>query len=223
MRYLITAITPQKRNPDRVSLYLDGEFAFGLSKIVAAWLKVGDQLDQEKIDILKKKDAYEVGYQKAIHYIEYRSRTEKEIIQKLEKEGFDSTIIDLLIERLKEQKLIEDQSYSFNWVQSRGQFRPRGRRLLAHELRQKGIADEVIQLALAEVDDEQLAVQAANKYARRLENLEYQKFREKLGAYLLRRGFGYSTVSKVIPQIWEKNHLASEKPTSENGDIDHEW
>ncbi len=49
----ITAIEPQQKNPQRVNIYLDGEFAFGLAAVVAAWLKVGQELGEEKIASLK--------------------------------------------------------------------------------------------------------------------------------------------------------------------------
>ena len=53
MNHRITAIQAQKRNPQRVSVFLDGEFAFGLSRIVAAWLAVGQEISDEKIALLK--------------------------------------------------------------------------------------------------------------------------------------------------------------------------
>ena len=45
----ITALTAQKRNPNRVNIYIDGEYAFSLARIVAAWLRVGQELDEEKL------------------------------------------------------------------------------------------------------------------------------------------------------------------------------
>ena len=45
----ITAIEPQKRDPDRVNIHLEGEYAFSLARIVAAWLQVGQDLSEEKI------------------------------------------------------------------------------------------------------------------------------------------------------------------------------
>ena len=58
----ITAIEVQKRSPNRVNIHLDGEFAFGLARIVAAWLRVGQDLSEEKIEQLQADDARERAY-----------------------------------------------------------------------------------------------------------------------------------------------------------------
>lgn len=83
MEGTITAIKGQKRNPNRVSIELDGEYAFGLSRIVGAWLKIGDYLTEEKVKTLLEKDSNEVAFQKAVMLISHRPRTEYEIRQKL--------------------------------------------------------------------------------------------------------------------------------------------
>ncbi len=62
----ITALKAQKKNPNRISVYLDGEYAFGLARIVAAWLRIGQLLSEEDIDRLKQQDTLEVAYPKGI-------------------------------------------------------------------------------------------------------------------------------------------------------------
>ena len=83
MAQRITAIEPQQKNPQRVNIYLDGEFAFGLAVVVAAWLKVGQELGEEKIASLKMQDEREVTYQKALHFLSYRPRSSAEVRQNL--------------------------------------------------------------------------------------------------------------------------------------------
>jgi regulatory protein len=85
--------------------------------------------------------------------------------------------------------------------------------MLAMELRQKGVADDTIQAALADgEDDATLAFQAATRYAHRLDDLEWQKFREKLGSFLLRRGFSYDIIRTVVQQVWDEMHPAGFDP-----------
>ena len=62
-----------------MNIYLDGEFAFGLARITAAWLKVGQELGDEKIDKLQAEDARERAYQQALLFLSYRARSEEEI------------------------------------------------------------------------------------------------------------------------------------------------
>jgi len=201
----ITALKAQKKNPNRINVYLDGDFAFGLTRIVAAWLSVGQDLDDEQINRLQSQDAGEVALDKAVKFISYRSRTESEIRRKLSVKGFSDEEIDKALDRLRSNGLVADEQYARSWVESRSASRPRSRRLMAMELRQKGVSDSDIEKALEETeDDDKLAYQAATRYAHRLANLEWDKFRERLSAFLLRRGFAYGTISPFVRRVWSE-------------------
>ena len=211
----ITALTVQKRNPDRVNVYLDGEFAFGLSRIVAAWLEQGRSLSQQEIEELVRKDTSEVAFQKAIKLLDYRPRTGQEIRQKLHQKGFEPGQIEQVVERLISTHLIQDEKFAALWVESRNQFRPSSQRVLRYELRSKGIDEEIIEEALqGSVEDLELAQRAAQKMVRRLANLDWQEFRKKLSAFLARRGFSYETVAQVVKTSWDE--LQSEATILEN-------
>lgn len=205
MEQKITALKVQKRNPNRVSVYLDGEFAFGLSKIVAVWLRVGQELSEAKIASLQAQETLEVAYQQALNFLSYRPRSEQEVAKKLYEKGFDDNVVSETIKRLQEDRFLGDEQFAKLWVENRSTFRPRSHRLLKLELRQKGISDDHIQSALAEAGDEsKLALDAAIRYARRLANLEWDEFRKRLGAYLLRRGFSYGTINPILRQVWSQ-------------------
>lgn len=202
MEQKITALKVQKKNPNRVNVYLDGEFAFGLSRIVAAWLQVGQTLSQDKIAELQAKDAVEVAFQRALKFLNYRERSEAEVIQNLKGHQIPENVIAEVIERLRRSGLIDDQRFAKNWIENRNEFRPRSRRALTYELRQKGIAQETIQEVVASVDDHQLAYRAASKVARKFKKAEWPVFRQKLLAHLARRGFDYETAAEVIRRVW---------------------
>jgi regulatory protein len=89
-------------------------------------------------------------------------------------------------------------------VENRSAFRPRSRRLMAMELRQKGLDDESISSATQNVDDETLAYEAAQKRVARLKHLEWTEFRKKMSDFLGRRGFSYSVVAPVVTRIWNE-------------------
>ena len=84
----ITALKVQKKNPNRVSIYLDDEFAFGVSRIVAAWLQVGQILSDEKIASLQQAENQEAALQRALLLLSYRPHSEAEIRKKLSGAGF---------------------------------------------------------------------------------------------------------------------------------------
>ncbi|MDR3572923.1 MAG: RecX family transcriptional regulator [Anaerolineaceae bacterium] len=201
----ITALKAQKRNPNRINIYLDGIFAFGLARVVAAWLQVGQILSDEKINALQNEDTFEVAYQKSLNLLGYRPRSENEVRRKLIEKGFSGEVIGSVLERLKTSGLIEDRQFAKIWIENRAAFRPRSHRLMAIELRQKGVTDDAIQEALdSSVDDATLAYEAAVRYSRRLSGLEWGEFRERMSAYLRRRGFSYGTITVVVQRLWSE-------------------
>jgi regulatory protein len=202
----ITALEVQKRNPNRVNIYLDGEFAFGLERIVAAWLKTGQELSEEKIEQLQVEEARERAFQQAMLFLSYRARSESEIRQNLRKHEIPEPVIEQTLERLRQGGLANDHQFARAWVENRATFRPRSRRLMAMELRQKGLADEAVSSAVENVDDEALAYEAAQKRATRFKSLEWNDFRKKLSDFLARRGFSYSVIAPVVTRIWNEAH-----------------
>lgn len=207
----ITALKVQKRNPNRVNVYLDNEFAFGLDRIVAAWLHLGQELSTEKINSLQAQDAGEVAYQQALHFISFRPRSEVEVRRKLLEKGAESEVIESVLARLRGAHLVGDEQFARKWIDNRSTFRPRSHRMLRYELHQKGVSEGFIQQALAEADNEpDLAYQAGRKYARRLEELDWEQFRKRLSGFLSRRGFSYGITAPVVRQIWDEIHSAEQ-------------
>ena len=215
----ITAILVQKNSPNRLNIYLDGEFAFGLARITAAWLKVGDELSDEKIDKLQNEDARERAYQQSMLFLSYRARSEKEIRQNLRKHEVAEEVIEETLERLRKAGLADDNDFARAWVENRNTFRPRSKKALTLELRQKGLDDEAIQASLSDVDEESLAYETGLKRAVRFKGLERSEFRKKLGEFLARRGFSYSVVASVVSKIWNETHADTKLYEYENEDM----
>lgn len=205
MDHRITALKAQKRNPNRINVYLDGEFAFGLARIVAAWLQVGQTINDEKIQTLQAQDTNEVAYQKAIHFLSYRFRSEEEIRRKLNEDGFSEELCETVLGRLREAGMVSDRNFARGWVESRSASKPRGRRALTAELHRKGISDEIIQDTLVGTDDESdLAYRAGLRYANRFSQADWDTFRTRLTAFLGRRGFSYGTITPQVKKIWNE-------------------
>ena len=215
----ITAIKAQKKNPERVNIYLDGEFAFGLARIVAAWLNTGQKLDEAKIAELQEQDGREQAYQQAMLFLSYRARSEAEIRRNLLKHEYSQPAIEAVLERLRAARLADDDGFARAWVENRSTFRPRSRKMLALELRQKGLSDEAASAALEGLDEEALAYEAACKQAPRLEALEWDEFRKKLGGFLARRGFPYAVTAAAVTRIWNEMHSGKEQTTDDEEPI----
>jgi regulatory protein len=206
MGRMITALTAQKRDRNRINVYLDGEFAFGLTRIVGAWLQVGQELSDEKISALQSEDSLEVAYQKAIRYLSYQARSTQEVQRYLAKQNVSAETAQQVVERLQHNRMIDDKRLAQDWVDNRSDSRPRGRRALVFEMKHKGIPEQAIQQALTDWDEDEMAYQAARKHARRLKSLEWIDFRQKMLAHLGRRGFSYETAAPAVTRIWKEIH-----------------
>jgi regulatory protein len=210
----ITAIKQQKKNRQRVNIYLDGEFAFGLARIVAAWLQVGQEISDEKIAQLQAEDSQEVAYQRALRFISYRPRSQSEVQEKLQESNVPQENIDYVLDRLAKSGILNDESFAQMWVENRSAMRPRGRRALAYELRQRGVDRKTIDQAIAAVDEEELAYQAAQKRARKLQGQEWTSFRQKMFRFLAQRGFMYELCAQIVPRVWNELH-SNDNPSDE--------
>jgi regulatory protein len=199
----ITAIKQQKRNPQRVNLYLDGNYAFPLAKIVSAWLKVGQELSPEKIQALQGDDAIEKTFQRALNFISYRSRSTEEVKRNLHKYKVPAEVIPQIIERLTAGGLLDDADFARRWVADRNELHPRGAYLLRLELRQRGVSEDLIEPTLSSLDEDELAMRAAEKKARQLAGLDWPIFRQNLSAFLARKGFSYDVTADTCRAIWQ--------------------
>lgn len=208
----ITAIKAQKRNRQRVNIYLDGSFAFGLSRFVAGWLEPGRKLSDADIERLLEEDSYEVAFQKALQFINYRPRSVDETRRRLFKKGFSEEVVEKTIVKLLERNWLDDLEFSRQWIENRNTFRPRSDRLLSYELRLKGVADDTIQRALEKFggDENELAYQAGIKKAKQCRNETKFDFLKKVGGYLGRRGFHYGIVKPTVDRLWKE--FASSEP-----------
>ncbi len=197
----VTKLEIQKRNKNRVNVHLDDEFAFGLALEHALTLKKGQVLTQADIDRLQHLDAEEKAYERALNLLSYRARSEYEIRTKLrEKEIPDDTIVRVL-DRLRERNYVNDLEFTQMWVRNRETFRPRGRRMLQMELRQKGIHNDIITQVLDELDELPGALEVAQKYTRKLKGLEPFAARQKLMGHLGRKGYGFDVIREVTDQV----------------------
>ena len=217
----ITAIEVQKKNTNRVNIYLDEQFAFGLSRLSAAWLSPGQMLTDEKIATLQNDDARDAAMQKALYFLGFRARSTQEVRKNLEKHEFPAAVIDYTIQRLQETNLLNDQEFARAWAENRNTFRPRSKRVIAIELNRKGLDRDIVQEILNEnTGEDVLALEAAKKYLRKVQGLEWQEFRQKLGGFLARRGFSYDVCATVVRSLWNELHSDGYESTINTYDND---
>jgi regulatory protein len=200
----ITKLEHQIKNPGRVNVYLNGEFAFGISLAIAPWLEEGAEISPQRVKDLQTQDETERAYQRALNYLSYRNRSEEEIRTNLQKHQITEEHIDSVLERLRQASLVDDLVFAREWVENRCTHKPRGKRALSTELYQKGIKSQIIDDVLGELDEEALAMQFARQKLHKLETLDRSSFQKKLSGFLSRRGFPYGISKEVITTLWEE-------------------
>jgi regulatory protein len=199
----ITAITRQKRNKERVNIFIDGTYAFSLAEITTAWLKTGQELTPEDIARLDAKDAVEKAKQSAYRYLSYRPRSTAEVRQNLLKKEYDEPVVEQVLARLNELNLLNDRDFARFWIEQRETFKPRSQRALRQELYQKGISREIIDEAISGVDETAAARKAAQKKAQNWNHLPRETFFSKMNGFLQRRGFNYAITKTVTEELWQ--------------------
>lgn len=201
----ITAIEEQKRRRERVSIFLDGRFAFSVGRGVVEehGLHPGQVLSDSRVEELAAADLVGKCLNAALRLLSYRPRSEAEIRTRLSRRFYMETIEGVIL-RLRERQMIDDVAFATFWREQRDSFSPRSRRLLKAELRNKGIDRELIDEVLDGIDDEESAYRAAQKRVHTLAKEDYETFKRKLGAFLRRRGFSYEVVNHTTERLWQE-------------------
>jgi regulatory protein len=201
----VTAIRSRQRGK-RVNIFLDNKFAFSLEAEVALKerLKTEQALSEDEIEALTQADHFQRCLNAAFHLLSYRPRSEAELSERLQRRGFDGDKVAAVLAKLKEQGLVDDLAFAQFWKDNRQSFRPRSQWLTRRELRQKGIAQDIIDRVAAQLDDQDSAYRAAMTKAHHLSTADYDGFRRKLGQHLQRRGFGYGLIKPTVERVWQE-------------------
>jgi len=212
----ITALRVGRGRRKRVNVSLDGRFAFSLEAevVIKEDLQVGQELSASQIESLARSDHYHRCLNAAAHYLSYRPRSEFELRERLRQRGFAGDSVEAVLAKLKEQGLVDDMAFAQFWKDNRESFSPRSQWLTKLELRRKGVASNITDQVVDNIDDEDSAYRAALSKAHSLPLSDYQSFRRRLGDYLKRRGFGYGVINHTIERMWpELGNKSREQPT----------
>jgi regulatory protein len=203
----ITALSPQKHDPDRLSVFVDGEFRMGLSAEVALAenLRIGDTVDEARLLELERRDRGWQARQAALNLLSVRPRSAAELVRRLRMKGYEPEVGEEVVARLRELGMIDDAAFAGTLVRDRVRLKPQGTRRLANELRAKGVDDETARAAIretlddAQTDEHELARRAAEKWRPR-PGEEPARARRRLHGYLARRGFDADVIREVLDE-----------------------
>ena len=213
-RNTITKLTPQQHDGERMNVFLDGAFAFGLATAIVEerGLRAGQVLSPAEIAELRAQDDLSKAVNKALAFLTSRPRSIREVRDRLAKKGIEPPVIEAVLERLAGWGYVGDADFARYWVENRGANQPRGKRLLRQELWQKGVARETVDEVLgeAEIDEAGAALALARKRLHQLRALDEPTQRRRLSAYLQRRGYDYPTIKGALDTLFTPGDEAAD-------------
>src|SRR5438270_1850192 len=212
----ITNLEPQTNNPERFNLYVDGHFLLGVNAaiVLQMGLHVEQELSPEQLEQLRDEEAEQQAVDRALNYLSYRPRSREEVRRYLRRKETPPDIIEAALARLDRLDFVNDRAFASFWIENREQFNPRGAHALKNELRMKGVEREVVDELVNDEQDEELALRAGRRKALSLINIpgmDFATFRNRLGSFLQRRGFGYEVSKRTVSSLWKELRAESDE------------
>lgn len=151
-------------------------------------------------------DDFEKYYIKALKFLSFRPRSEKEVKENLVKKKVPLEIVERIITDLKRQKFLNDEEFTTWWIESRQRFKPRSVRIIRMELKQKGIGNELVEAQIHNSEsriqnDLEQAKRLVRKKIHRYKDLPKQELYQKLGRFLASKGFNWDTIKASIDYV----------------------
>lgn len=137
-------------------------------------------------------------------YLSYRPRSEAELRQWLRRRDFAREVAEEAITRLREQNLCDDFAFAQFWKDNRLSFRPKSKRLIEKELRDKKVSAEIIEQVTEDINDEEIAYKLGFSRMPTLIHLDYPDFFRRLLNFLGYRGFSYQVIRDTAARLWRE-------------------
>jgi regulatory protein len=203
----ITKIEAQKKNKNRVSVFVDGEYRGSLSLITCAQtgLREGDELNDARWQEIERIHEAQQAFEQGLRYLDSRMRSHREMRDYLRRKGYSDEAADSAREKLAQYGYLDDAEFARLWVRDRASVRRSGRWGIEQELLARGVDRDTIALALDEYTPE-LEQENARAEFDRLRRRYGQvadpaALRQKIGASLMRRGFDWDTIRPLLDSL----------------------
>ncbi len=194
----------EERKKSLTALYIDGEYAVSVDTMtfLSTGKKIGSEITDEELYELIEMSKFNRAKEKALYLIEYRSRTKKELYDKLIV-LFGESASERAIERLEELGLVDDEKYAREYAEVLLDKKGFSRQRTEFELMKKGIDKDVIEEILDELEPEpveQIKKLLETKFARRLSN---EKDLAKTVNSLKAMGYRWSDINDAMNSEWD--------------------
>lgn len=210
MESVITKVEQQKGNKRRYNVFVNETYAFAVHEdiLIKHRLLKGVIVTNEQLSDVLKDEERNDAYMKAARFLGFRPRTRKEVRQRLQQEGYEDGLIDETLQRLANERYIDDKEFAKQWTEHRIHSQKKGKSLIRQELLQKGVDREHVQEALQHIDQEeelQSAVDIGGKKWRQTSGETLDRKRKTM-AFLMRRGYSGGVVQQALRIIIDINN-----------------
>ncbi|MCC5911683.1 MAG: RecX family transcriptional regulator [Clostridiaceae bacterium] len=208
MTKLITKIEQQKKNKHRYSLYINEEFAFGVSEdtLVKHQLRKGMELEEDFIENVLESEEKNKAISYGLNLLSYRMRSEKEVRDKMREKEYGDDMIDVSIKYLLTNKYLDDLEFAKCFVKDKINFKKIGENRLKQELYYKGVNKDIIESVLEELLSEEDEYEKASALAQKKLETSYRKDDrnkqyQKLFGFLSRKGYPSNMISRILREL----------------------
>jgi regulatory protein len=202
----ITNVEVQKKNKNRVNVYIDEEFAFSCDvEIVYKYgIKKNNEVNAKQLMEIMEEENFVKCKNSALRIIERTYKTEKEITDKLREKGYDEKSINRTIDFMEEYNLLNDKKYADMYIKDK--IKVQGINKIKYNLLRKGVCEEVIRDKITNIskdDEKEGALKLAQKKYNQIINREQDKYKvsQKLYRFLVSKGYDYDCINEVIKKV----------------------
>lgn len=209
----ITRITTQNKNTNRYNIFFGDNdsdaYAFSVDEaiLIEFHLRKGLELDEKTIEAVIQRENIYKSYTQAIHYLSYRMRSRKEVYDYLAKKEVPHQYIEEILQRLTKEKLLDDREFAEMFMRTRINTSTKGPKIIANELKEKGISNPIIE-AVLELFTYEIQYEKVHKLMdKKMKQTRKDSFRKKLQQLqmnLMQKGYAQGVIKAVTNDFFVK-------------------
>jgi len=213
----ITRIASDRSHRGSKSIYADGEYLTSISAemLIRSGLRVGDDISEDTLQAIQHSETVLSAKTTALRFLSYRPRTEREVRDKLREKEFPENEITAAIADLKKSGLLNDAEFARMYIQNVLAARPVGKTVLRQKMLLLGLdrttAEAALEGTFKDLNQEEVAMEAAVKFVSRVRNMrttvDRRKLRGRVTSFLARRGFPWDVVNTVVRRLLTADQL----------------
>ncbi len=198
-----------RKDEKNVAVYFDNNEKLILSEEVffQSGLRKGDEVSDDRFSFFIEQNILYYIKLRALSFLSRRFHSERELLIKLKRKSYDERLIKIVLNDLKDKNFLNDLVFAAHFIDEKLKKKKWGKNKIRAALFSKGVAGSTIDEALSSIEDEKgefgLALELGTKKFEQLQkrNTDQEKFKQKISAFLISRGFDYETCREVCEKI----------------------